>query len=102
MWPDPQEFSFPSGKGWTSCNVLRQSQMLIIGGEFTNKSNPSCDIPKIGGQHNMWLGQEYLDHSDTGGPNWWHAPMDNVTEYRVPDLIATRIGGEYEFVSSII
>ena len=43
----------------------------------------------------MWLGQESFDYSDstTRDPVWWHAPWDNITEYRVPDLIATRIGG---------
>ena len=97
IWPIPQQKSFPGGKGWSSCNVVRQSQMLIIGGELTNTSNPECDIPKIGGQHNMWLGQENVDYGDNGVPNWWHAPMDNVTEYRVPDQIATSIGGEYGY-----
>lgn len=69
--------------------------MLIIGGKLTNTSSTTCDIPKIGGQHNMWLGQESFDYSDstTRDPVWWHAPWDNITEYRVPDLIATRIGG---------
>lgn len=69
---------------------------MIIGGLQPNASKLDCDVPAIGGQHNMFLGQENVDYQDTGGKsNWWHSPLDNVTGYRVPDQIISVIGGEY-------
>lgn len=99
IWPIPQQLMYPNGKGWLSCNVFRESQMLIIGGSLTNTSYSDCDNPRIGGQHNMLLGQEYEEITDGTGPNWWHAPLDNVTGYRVPSQLTEHIGGEYAFTS---
>lgn len=64
--------------------------MLIISGFLTNTSVPDCDVPIIGGQHNFLIGQENIEVD-----NMWHAPMDNVTDYRVPDQVIAKIGGEY-------
>ncbi|KAF2626381.1 hypothetical protein BU25DRAFT_432178 [Macroventuria anomochaeta] len=94
IWPTPQQFIFPGGKGWSSCNVFRESQMIIIGGSLTNTSVVDCDAPKIGGQHGMFLGQENVEQGGDTGPAWWHAPVDNITGYRVPDQIVARIGGD--------
>lgn len=69
--------------------------MIIIGGYLTNTSVPDCDVPKIGGQHGLLLGQENVEQGEEGVSSWWHAPMDNVTGYRVPDQIVARIGGEH-------
>jgi hypothetical protein len=69
--------------------------MMIIGGLQPNASKTDCDVPVIGGQHNMFLGQENMDYMDAGTASWWHAPYDNVTGYRVPDQIREVIGGEY-------
>lgn len=95
IWPTPQQTVFPGGKGWSSCSVFRDSQMIIIGGYLTNTSKTDCDVPNIGGQHGLLLGQEHIEQGTDGKPAWWHAPMDNVTGYRVPDQIVARIGGEY-------
>lgn len=97
VYPDPQQYVFPRGKGWSSCDVFRESQLLVIGGYYTNTSITECDVPKIGGQHAMLLGQENVEQAA-----WWHAPMDNVTGYRVPDKIVARVGGEYVLALLII
>ncbi|KAJ4293397.1 hypothetical protein N0V90_008680 [Kalmusia sp. IMI 367209] len=89
LWPTPQQYLFPGGKGWSSCDVVRESQMIIMGGYLTNTSKPDCDVPAIGGQHGLLLGQENEELN-----NWWHAPMDNTTGYRVPDQIVASIGGD--------
>ncbi|KAF2994161.1 hypothetical protein E8E13_000671 [Curvularia kusanoi] len=60
-----------------------------------------CDVPMIGGQHAILLGQENNERdafaSDTSYANstaeMWHAPMDNVTSYRVPFDIIDAVGG---------
>ncbi|KAF1969795.1 hypothetical protein BU23DRAFT_403088, partial [Bimuria novae-zelandiae CBS 107.79] len=91
IWPLPQWATFPGGRGWSSCDVFRGNQMMIIGGDFTNSSIPDCDVPKIGGQHALVLGQENVE-LDT----WWHAPLDNITGYRVPDQIVGKIGGNVD------
>lgn len=43
----------------------------------------------------MFLGQENMEYMEAGTASWWHAPIDNVTGYRVPDQIREVIGGEY-------
>lgn len=75
--------------GWSSCNVIRDSQMIIIGGSVTNASMAECDVPDVGGQHNILLGQENVELG-----HWWHAISENTTGYRVPDQIVSVIGGE--------
>jgi hypothetical protein len=73
--------------------------MMIIGGLVPNTSKVDCDVAVIGGQHNVFLGQENMEYLEDGQQNWWHAPMDNVTGYRVPDQIISVIGGEYVSIS---
>ncbi|KAF2632023.1 hypothetical protein BU25DRAFT_454396 [Macroventuria anomochaeta] len=77
------------GKGWMSCDVIRESQMLVIGGQIPNASLTECDVPKIGGQHGLLLGQEATEQGV-----WWHAIQDNTTGYRVPDKIVALVGGD--------
>jgi hypothetical protein len=80
-----------------SCDVIRESQMLIIGGQKPNASMTDCDVPKIGGQHGLLLGQEATEQGV-----WWHAVQDNTTGYRVPDKIVSLVGGEYVPSHSIV
>lgn len=63
--------------------------MLFIGGEIPNTSLTECDVPKIGGQHGLLLGQEAEEEGV-----WWHAIQDNTTGYRVPDKIVSLVGGK--------
>lgn len=71
---------------------------MIISGLQPNASNIDCDVPLIGGQHNIFLGQENMEYLTGGSNSWWHAPMDNVTGYRVPDQIQQVVGGEYVII----
>jgi hypothetical protein len=64
--------------------------MLIIGGNVTNSSRVECDLPDIGGQHNLLLGQENLEQR-----RWWHAVREDTNGYWVPDQIVALVGGEY-------
>jgi hypothetical protein len=66
--------------------------MIVIGGQVTNTSNVECDVPDMGGQHNLLLGQENVEVE-----NWWHAVREETNGYRVPDQIVALIGGEYVF-----
>ncbi|KAK4542854.1 hypothetical protein LTR36_006043 [Oleoguttula mirabilis] len=52
-----------------SCNVIDQSQMIIMGGYFPNSSNINCDAKSIWGQHNLNLGANDVaaDEWPTGG-----------------------------------
>lgn len=81
--------NYLGGKAWMSCDVIRDSQMLFIGGEIPNTSLTECDVPKIGGQHGLLLGQEAEEEGV-----WWHAIQDNTTGYRVPDKIVSLVGGK--------
>ena len=74
-----------SPKGWLSCNVVDNAQMLIIGGNYTNMSD--CDVPTIQAQHNLNLGQ--LDSTN----EQWYQYLPNLTEYLVPPAILKVTGG---------
>jgi hypothetical protein len=69
-----------SPHGLTTCNVIDNAQMLVMGGNFTNTT--SCDVPHIQGQHNLNLGQLK-----------WHSYLPKVTEYFVPPAILQITGG---------
>ncbi|KAF1931004.1 uncharacterized protein M421DRAFT_57308 [Didymella exigua CBS 183.55] len=83
--------NYVGGKAWMSCDVIRDSQMLFVGGQIPNASLPECDVPKIGGQHGLLLGQEAAEQGA-----WWHAIQDNTTGYRVPDKIVSLVGGNVD------
>ncbi|KAF1846853.1 uncharacterized protein K460DRAFT_425442 [Cucurbitaria berberidis CBS 394.84] len=89
-YPKPKATTFAGGKAWTSCDIINRSQMIVMGGYYTNATQPMCDIPKIGGQHGLPLGQEAVERGQT-----WLGLMSNVTKYRVPKNITDVIGGEY-------
>lgn len=83
--------NYLGGKAWMSCDVIRDSQMLFIGGQIPNATLTECDVPKIGGQHGLLLGQEAIEEGV-----WWHAIQDNTTGYRVPDKIVSLVGGNVD------
>ncbi|KAK5122577.1 hypothetical protein LTR85_003840 [Meristemomyces frigidus] len=70
-----------------SCNVIDQSQVIIMGGYFPNSSNIDCDAKSIWGQHNLNLGAEDVDAVE------WYQFLPNVTSYEVPTTIVDVIGG---------
>jgi hypothetical protein len=74
-----------SPHGLLSCNVIANSQMIIMGGNFTNTTQ--CDAPTIQGQHNLDLGQDNADKLK------WASYMPNKTEYSVPPEILRITGG---------
>ncbi|KAK1816181.1 hypothetical protein LTR12_009430 [Friedmanniomyces endolithicus] len=70
-----------------SCNVIDQTQMIIMGGYFPNSSNIGCDARAIWGQHNLNLGAEDVQQAA------WYQYLPNVTSYQVPSTIVGVIGG---------
>ncbi|KAF2085940.1 hypothetical protein K490DRAFT_74814 [Saccharata proteae CBS 121410] len=74
-----------SPHGILSCNVIDNSQMLIIGGWFPESQD--CDAPTIWGTHNLNLGED--------GPQkaMWDLFEPNITEYLVPPEIISVVGG---------
>lgn len=68
-----------------TCNVIDNSQMLIIGGTFP--LTDECDSPNTWGVHNLNLGKN--------GPqkSLWDLYYPNTTTYAVPQEIVARIGG---------
>ncbi|KAK5746447.1 hypothetical protein LTR17_000827 [Elasticomyces elasticus] len=71
----------------SSCNVILNSQMLIMGGYFPNSSNENCDAKNIWGQHNLNLGNNDVENAA------WYQYLPNVTSYQVPSTIVDAIGG---------
>ncbi|KAE8155254.1 hypothetical protein BDV25DRAFT_146397 [Aspergillus avenaceus] len=69
----------------SSCTVIDQAQMLVMGGTYTNST--ICDVPKIYGMHNMYLGKQNPENE------MWARYRPNVTEYEVPSEIISAIGG---------
>ena len=81
----PDEPGPGSPHGSLTCNVIKNSQMLVMGGNFTNSTD--CDVPLIQGQHNLNLGQD--DPTEAK----WAAYSPNVTHYVVPPAILEVVGG---------
>ncbi|RMZ76377.1 hypothetical protein DV737_g4867, partial [Chaetothyriales sp. CBS 132003] len=71
--------------GLLTCNVVDMAQMIVMGGNFTNTTD--CDVPTIGGQHNLNLGQ--ADATDAK----WYQYLPNLTDYSVPPAIVSVAGG---------
>lgn len=67
-----------------SCDVIG-SQMIIMGGHFTNSSD--CDVPTVYGQHGLNLGQLKPDEPK------WASFNPKLTAYKVPKEIVQTIGG---------
>ena len=81
----PDEPGPGSPHGSLTCNVIKNSQMLVMGGNFTNAID--CDVPSIQGQHNLNLGQDDLTDAK------WYEYLPNVTQYLVPPAILEVVGG---------
>ncbi|KAJ2897480.1 Kelch repeat-containing protein-like protein 5 [Zalerion maritima] len=69
-----------------SCNVVSDSQMLIIGGSFPTAD--ICDSETVWGTHNLDLGKQLAP------PAIWAAYDNEMTDYQVPEDIYTVIGGD--------
>ncbi|KAF2468798.1 uncharacterized protein BDR25DRAFT_264696 [Lindgomyces ingoldianus] len=70
-----------------TCNVVRGSQMIVMGGTFPNDTT-LCDVPTVQGQHNLNLGKENSLSAK------WYQYLDNVTDYKVPEEIVAKVGGQ--------
>jgi hypothetical protein len=70
-----------------SCNVVDNTQMLVIGGSYANATEKTCDVPSIQGAHNMNLGKQNKEDAI------WARYQDDLTTYKVPIDIRTAIGG---------
>ncbi|KAL1624532.1 hypothetical protein SLS54_003875 [Diplodia seriata] len=81
----PTEEGVGNPHGISSCNVVNNAQMLIIGGWFAQHQD--CDSPSVWGTHNLNLGKN--------GPEdaMWDLFYPNITEYLVPPEIIAKIGG---------
>jgi hypothetical protein len=66
--------------------------MIVTSGFYTNTSKTLCDVPEIGGQHTLLLGQEGVELDGV-----WRALMPDVLQYRVPGNITAVIGGGYVY-----
>lgn len=74
MYPNVTQDASWQGKGMTSCNVLYNTQMLVIGGIAENNSSLPCDEPGIAGQHAL-----QLDLAGLSTP--WLAPLPTKKAY---------------------
>ncbi|RMD41435.1 hypothetical protein DV735_g3680, partial [Chaetothyriales sp. CBS 134920] len=82
-YPDEPGASAPHGL--LSCNVVDMGQMIVMGGNFTTTTD--CDVPAVGGQHNLNLGQNNVNNAK------WYQYLPNLTEYSVPPAIVSIAGG---------
>ncbi|KAJ4364227.1 hypothetical protein N0V95_000849 [Ascochyta clinopodiicola] len=69
-----------------TCDVYENSQMVIMGGNFTNSTD--CDAPWVHGQHSLYLGRANVDGSK------WAAFNASLTAYNVPREVTDVIGGD--------
>lgn len=66
-----------------SCNVVGNSQMLIIGGTFP--LDDACDQPVTWATHNLDLGKQ--------SGRMWNGYDPNITSYVVPPEVLAVVGG---------
>ncbi|OCK83649.1 hypothetical protein K432DRAFT_174012 [Lepidopterella palustris CBS 459.81] len=83
VYPSSGEGSSPHGL--SSCNVIDNSQMLVIGGYFAENQN--CDSPDVWGTHNMNLGEDGPENA------LWDKYYPNITKYLVPTPVISAVGG---------
>ena len=86
VYPNVTQDASWQGKGMTSCNVLYDSQMLVVGGIAEHNSSLPCDEPAIANQHAL-----QLDLAGETTP--WLAPLPTKAAYQVPPAITAVIGG---------
>ena len=76
----------PNPHGDLTCNVVKNSQMIVMGGNFT--SSNACDsAAKNGAQHNLRLAQ------NTTTDRKWAEYFTNFTTYVVPPAVIAVAGG---------
>jgi hypothetical protein len=68
-----------------SCNVIDNSQMIIIGGTFPTSDR--CDVPEQFGVHNVDMGKQNPEKA------LWQIFEKNLTTYSLPDDIVSAVGG---------
>lgn len=86
-YPAGSNVTGPYPKSMMTCNVVRQAQMLVIGGTYSNDTTFMCDAESVWGEHNMALSQENRDR------DIWGEYIPSVTSYTVPTFIRTVVGG---------
>ncbi|KAJ5033675.1 hypothetical protein J3E74DRAFT_411020 [Bipolaris maydis] len=76
FWPREEDgvgATFPHHS--LTCDVIENSQMIIMGGSFPNMS-AECDVPDVYGQHGLDLGKANADGAK------WALFNPNVTRYK--------------------
>jgi hypothetical protein len=68
-----------------TCDVYENSQMIIMGGHFTNSTD--CDVPSTYGLHGLNIGKTNKDGLK------WAAFNASLTTYNVPPEVTEAIGG---------
>ncbi|KAJ8109048.1 hypothetical protein OPT61_g7738 [Boeremia exigua] len=90
-YPTPPRKYFENGKGWSTCNVIQNAKMLVMGGQNVNPEKSDCDYPVARGQHGLLLGHESIEENAL-----WHGLQLDTPKYRVPGNITAVIGGGTE------
>lgn len=70
-----------------SCDIIHDSQMLVIGGIPEEFQELTCDTSEVKGQHGLLLGQ--------GDNVEWRTLRPSVESYLVPGIITSVVGGGY-------
>jgi len=85
-WPTVPDAGHPHNS--LSCNVVGNTQMLIIGGTFPAPGDADmCDAPNVWGTHNLDLCNKPSNEPP------WQTFNSNLTNYTVPSEIVDVIGG---------
>ncbi|KAK3334200.1 hypothetical protein B0T19DRAFT_354427 [Cercophora scortea] len=75
-------------KNMMTCNVVNGgTQMLVIGGTYSNDTTYMCDADNVWGEHNMNLGEQNKETAI------WGSFIPTLTTYAVPTDILTAVGG---------
>ncbi|KAA8612589.1 hypothetical protein PtrV1_13158 [Pyrenophora tritici-repentis] len=88
-YPYSQQKQWSGGKAWASCALVKNSQMIVTSGFYTNSTKTGCDVATIGGQHTLFPGQESIEQGTV-----YHALAADVVKYRVPGIVTAVIGGD--------
>ncbi|KAH7629335.1 hypothetical protein B0T09DRAFT_154672 [Sordaria sp. MPI-SDFR-AT-0083] len=86
LYPSNSNITGEFPKAMSSCNVINNAQMLVIGGRALNDTS-SCDADSVIGQHNMVLGKDNPEKAI------WARFQPNLTSYTLPPDIVTVVGG---------
>ncbi|KAL7265848.1 hypothetical protein RUND412_011625, partial [Rhizina undulata] len=71
-----------------TCNVIKNAQMLVIGGIFPKDMQvQNCDAPSVAGVHNLNLGENDADKV------FWNKFLPSLTTYIVPTDVIQEVGG---------